>query len=116
MDVLVVTLSTEFENKLYQQLKEGFAINVYWGKYRCQIMNQRAGSINYLIDPGFDDVINLYVLAYENEEDRSSFSKYYTPCFEITDYNVLINQQPFFELPVKDKKKVMEKLLKYANV
>ena len=44
--VPVVTLSAEYENKLYQQLKEGFTINVHWYKYRCQITNQRAGSIN----------------------------------------------------------------------
>ena len=77
--VPVVTLSTGYENKLYQQLKEKFTINVYWYKYRCQITNQRAGSINYLIDPVFDHVRILYVLAYESEEDRSSFGKYYTP-------------------------------------
>ena len=100
--VPVVNLSTEFENKLYQQLKEGFTVNVYCDKFRCQVTNQRAGNINYLIDPTFDNVSKLYVLAYENEEDRSSFSKYYTPTVKVTDYNVLIDQQPFFELAVKN--------------
>ena len=31
--VPVVSLSTEYENKLCQQLKEAFTINVYWDKY-----------------------------------------------------------------------------------
>ena len=35
------------------------------------------------------------MLAYKNEEDRSSFSEYYTPTVEIKDYNVLIGQKPF---------------------
>ena len=114
--VPVVTLSTEYENKLYQQLKEGFTINVHWYKYRCQITNQRIGSINYLIDSVLDDVRTLYVLAYENEEDRSSFSKYYTPTVKITDYNVLIDHQPFFELPVKNKKETFEKIIELSKV
>ena len=29
-----------------------------------------------------------YVLCFENEDDRTSFSKYYTPKFEIKDLNV----------------------------
>ena len=114
--VPVVTLSTEYENKLYQQLKEGFVVNIYWNKYRCQVTNQRAGLINYIIDIVFDNVSKLYVLAYENEEDRSSFSEYYTPIAEITDYNVLIDQQPFFELPIRNKKKTYEKIIEIRKV
>ena len=53
----------------------------------------------------------MYVLTYENKEDRSSFSKYYTPTLGITDYNVLIDQQPFLNYQSKIKKKVMKKLL-----
>ena len=53
----------------------------------------------------------MSVLAYENEEDRSSFSKYYTPSIEIKDYNVLTDQQPFFELSVKNKKEIYEKIV-----
>ena len=36
-------------------------------------------------------------MAFPNEEDRSSFSKYYTPTVEIKDYNVLIDLQPFHD-------------------
>ena len=66
--------------------------------------NQKAGSINYLIDPNFDNVSRLFVLAYEDEDGRSDFKNYYMPTREITDYNVLIHQQSFFELPVRNKK------------
>ena len=57
----------------------------------------------------------MYVLVFENGEDRSYFSKYYTPSAEITDYNVLINQQPFFELPVRDKKESYEKIVELTK-
>ena len=85
-------------------------------KYRCQITNQRAGLINYLNDSVFDNVRTLYVLAYENQIDRSSFSKYYTPTLEITDYNVLIDQQPFLNYQLKIKKKLMNRLLRLAKI
>ena len=42
-------------------------------------------------------------MAFRNEEDRKSFSKYYTPNVEIKDYNVLIDLKPFYEIPIKNK-------------
>ena len=50
-----------------------------WNKYRSLGNNQRTGHINYLIDPTLKNVDRLFVLAFETEEDRASFSKYYTP-------------------------------------
>ena len=63
----------------------------------------KTNNLNYLIDPTFTNVNRLYVLIYENEEDRTSFSKYDVPKVEIKDFNVLINGKPFFEIPVKNK-------------
>ena len=45
----------------------------------------------------------MFVLAFPNEEDRSRFSKYYTPTVEIKDYNVIIDGEPFYEIPIKNK-------------
>ena len=42
-------------------------------------------------------------MAFPNEEDRISFSKYYTPIVEIKDYNVIVNGEPFYETPIKNK-------------
>ena len=58
---------------------------------------------NYLIDPTFTNVNRLFVLIFENEENRTSFSKYYVPEVETKDFNVLIDGKPFFEIPVKNK-------------
>ena len=33
-------------------------------------------NLNYLIDPTFTNVNILFVLSFENEDDRTSFSKY----------------------------------------
>ena len=53
----------------------------------------------------------LFILAFENEEDRSSFSKYYTPTVEIKDYNVLIDEKPFFEIPIKNKEETYQTII-----
>ena len=74
-----------------------------------------AGLINYLTDPIFDNVSKLYVLADENEEDRSIFSEYYTPTVEIKYYDVLINQKPFFKLPVRNKKESYERIIEISS-
>ena len=85
-------MSGENENKLLEQLKTGFPVTIEWNKYICQISNQTANNnLNYLIDPTFNNVHRLFVLVFENEEDRFSFSKYYTPTVEIKNYNVLVD-------------------------
>ena len=58
---------------------------------------------NFLIDPTFNNVNRLFVLAFPNEEDRRSVSKHYTPTVEIKDYNVIIDGEPFYEIPIKNK-------------
>ena len=45
--------------------------------------------LNYLIDPAFNKVNRLFVLSFENEERRTSFSKYYTLKVEAKEFNVV---------------------------
>ena len=59
--------------------------------------------LNYLINPTFIKVNRLFVLPFENEEDRTSFSKYYVPKIEIKDFNVLLDGKSFFDVPKKNK-------------
>ena len=86
MYVPVVTLSTKDDNKLFQQLKTGPERTIKWNKYRSEMSNQtKNNNLNYLIDPTFSKVNRLFVLSFENDLDRTSFSKYYTPTVEIKD-------------------------------
>ena len=48
-------------------------------------------NLNYLIDPTFTKVNRLFILSFENENNRASFSKYYVANVPIKDFNVLIN-------------------------
>ena len=104
MYVLVVTLSAQNDNKLSEQLKTGFKKTIRWNKYRSEMSNQtKSNNLNYLIDPTFTNVNRLFVLSFENEDDRTLFSKYYVPKVEIKDFNMLIDGKTFFEIPVKNK-------------
>ena len=81
--VPVVTLSAENDNKLLEQLKTRFKSTIKWNKYRSEMFNQTKNSnLNYLIDPAFTNVNRLFVLSFGNENDRTSFSKYYVPKVE----------------------------------
>ena len=57
---------------------------------------------NHLINPNFQGVNRLFVLSFENEDNRISHWVCYPPKVEIKDFNVMIddktfpiNQQPF---------------------
>ena len=71
--------------------------------------------MNYLIDPTFTNANRLFVLSFENEEDRTSFSKYYVPKIEIKDFNALINQKSLFEIPVKNKEEAYEAIIEISK-
>ena len=88
--VPVVILPVENDNKLLEQLKTRFKGTIKWNKYRPEMSNQTKNNLNYLIDPTFTNVNRLFVLSFENETNRTSFSKYYVPKVKIKDFNVLI--------------------------
>ena len=94
--VPVVPSSAENDNNLLEQLKTGFNRTIKWNKYRSEMSNQTRNNLNCLIDPTVTNVDRLFVLFFENENDRTSFSNYYVP--KIKDFNVLIDGKPFFEI------------------
>ena len=113
--VPMVTLSAENNNKLLEQLKSGYKRSIKWNKYMSQMSNQNKNNLNYLIDPTFSNVNRLFVLSSENEDDRTSHYKYYIPNVEIKDYNVLIDGNAFFELPVKNIEETYEKITQITD-
>ena len=42
----------------------------------------KTNKLNYLIDPTVTKVNRLFVLSFKNEDDRTYFSRYYTPNVE----------------------------------
>ena len=68
-----------------------------------------------MIDSTFTEENRLFVLSFENENDRTSFSKYYTPKVEIKDFNVLVNGKSFFDVPVKNKEEAYKKVIEISK-
>ena len=94
--VPLVTLSATDDNNFLKQLKSGFKRTIKWNKYRSELTSQtKTNHFNHLTDPIFIKVNRLIVLPFENEEDRTSFSKYYVPKVEMKDFNVVIDGESF---------------------
>ena len=60
-------------------------------------------------------VNRLVVLAFQNDDDRTSDNRYYVPIVEIKDYNIMINCENFFDQPIKNKKATYENIRKIAT-
>ena len=57
------------------------------------------------------------MLSFENEGERISFSKYYTPSAEIKYFNVLIDGKSCFDVPIKSNKEIYKKkILKLEKI
>ena len=114
--VPVVTLSTQDNAKLLPQLKSGFKRTISWNKYlaKPELLAQNA-NLNHLIEPSFQGVNRLFVLAFENDDQRTSNKRYYIPNVEIKDYNVMIDGKNFFDQPVKNDKVTYENIRKIAT-
>ena len=63
--VPVVTLSTQDNSKLLQQLKSAFKRTVNWNKYlsKPELLAQNS-NLNNLVEPSFQGVNRLFVLAF----------------------------------------------------
>ena len=100
--VPAVTLSEDDEIKLLTNLKSGFKREIIWNKYRSQMTTEPVNNnLNILIDPTFTNVNRLFVLAYQNADDRQSFCQFYLRNVMVKDYNVIIDKLAFFDLPIK---------------
>ena len=100
-------------------VKEGFKRTIFWNKYRSEITAQaKSNNLDYLIDPTFININRLFILSFKNGDNdptRDSFKKYYMSLVEIKDFNVLIDNKPFFDQPVKKKQEVYQKLIEMSR-
>ena len=110
----IVTLSKDDEIKLLTYLKFGFTREIEWNKYRSELSTEAINNnLNILIDPTFTNVLfdRLFVLAYQTADDRQSFSQFYLPRVKVKDFNVIIDQLVFFDLPIKTEEEAYEKII-----
>ena len=107
--VPVTTLSTQDNTKLLQKLKCGFKRTTNWNK--CQSdpkIYAQNRYFNHLVDPIFYGMNRLFVLSFENEDDRRSHSGCYLPKVEMKDCKILIDGKSFFDQPINNVTKHMK--------
>ena len=114
--VPVVTLSTQENTKFLQQLKSGFKRVIIWNKYlsKPELLAQNP-NLNHLVEPSFQGINRLFVLAFENDNHRRSDERYYLPTVEIKDYNIAVNGGNFFDQPIKNNKITYDNIRKIAT-
>ena len=85
---LVVTLSSNDNAKLLQQLKSGFKRAINWNKYQSKLTRQQQSKyLDYLIEPSFQGVNRLFVLSFPDIRVRAGHTDYFIPSIEIKDYD-----------------------------
>ena len=100
--VLIITLSTQNNVDLLQQLKSGFKRAINWNKYQWKVSIQKQSQyLDNLIDSYFHGINRLFILSFENNAHRTSNKRYLLPTIEIKDCNVMTDGQNFFDQPVK---------------
>ena len=114
--VPVVTLSTQDNAKLLEQLNYGFKRVIKWNEYlsKPELLAQNL-NLNYLVESSFQGVNRVFVLAFENDAQRTSSKGYYLPNVEIKNYNVMINGENLFDQPIKDNKVTYVNIRKIAT-
>ena len=108
--------SHQHNAKLLQQLKSGFKRVINWNKYlsKPELLVQNP-NLNHLVEPSFQGINRLFVLAFENDAGRTCTFRYYIPNVEIKDYNIVINGENFFDQPIKDNKVTYENIRKIGT-
>ena len=89
---LYVPVVTQDNAKLLPELKSGFKRTTSWNKHlaKPELVALNA-NLNYLIEPSFQGINRLSVLAFENDDQR-----YYIANVEIKDYNVMTDGKNLF--------------------
>ena len=114
--VPVVNLSIQENAKLLQQLKSGFKRVINWNKYLSKPeLIRRNPNLNHLVEPSFQGVYRLFVLAFEGDTQKTSHSGYYLPNVEIKNDNIMIYGENLFDQPIKNNKVTYENIRKIAT-
>ena len=107
----MVTLSTQDNANLLEQLRSGFRRTIIRNKYQSKVSTERQNQYShFLIDPSFQGVNRLFILSFENENDRKVHTGYYLPKVETKDYNVIIDGKNFFDQPVKSDIRIYDNI------
>ena len=92
--VPAVTLSTQSNVKLLKQLKSGFKRIINWNKCEPKVIVQQQNQ--YLDFLSVQRINKLFVLPFEDADDKRSYEIHCLPLVEIKDYNFVIAGRNLF--------------------
>ena len=71
--ILMVTLSTQDNTKLLQQLKFGFKGTINRNKFQSKVsIEKRKSYLNFEVDQNFQEINRLFLLPFENNAHRKN--------------------------------------------
>ena len=104
--VPIVTLKTVDNTKLSKLSSDEFKRSIYWNKYKIipETIYATNENIRLLIDPSWQGINRLFVLAYLNDatSTANSYRKYFLPRIKIENFNIEINSRNFYDQPIND--------------
>ena len=68
-----------------------------------------------MVEPSFQGINRLFILAFENDTQRTSSKGYNIPIVEIKDYNIVINGENHFGQTIKNNKVTYKNIRKIAT-
>ena len=101
----VVTLSTQNNGKLLPQLKSCFKRTTNWNKYlsKPELLPQNL-NLNRLVEPSSQGVNRLFVLAFEDDIQRTNNNRPYFPHVRRKNFHAMIDGKNYFDQPMKNYK------------
>ena len=115
--VTVVTLFINDNIKLLVNIKQGFENTISWNKFFQNNKQPKNNNLDYLINSTFRNINRLFVLSFKNGSNYPAgdpFDRDYVLLVEIKTFIALIDNKPFFEQQLKNKKRSIWKT--YWNV
>ena len=97
-------MSKEDNKDFIEQQNKGFQRSNYWSEYKTKEKNENAdaNAFKYIsLDPSFQGVKRLFVMAYDNDNanrsTRDGRTRYYLPTIDLNRYNVIIDGRNFYD-------------------
>ena len=106
-------MSTRDNAKLLQQLKSDLTRTINWNKNQSKVLGEWQNPyLDYLVDPSFEWLNRFFVLSFSDSTVRTGYTRCFPSNVETIDCNVMIDEQNFFDQPVKDNLKTYDNIWK----
>ena len=101
----VVTLSTQNNGKLLPQLKSCFKRTTNWNKYlsKPELLPQNL-NLNRSVEPSSQGVNRFFVLAFEDDIQRTNNNRPYFPHVRRKNFHAMIDGKNYFDQSMKNYK------------